>query len=52
MTGTDDPLVPPINGRILAALIPKARLVTIDDGHLFLITSARESGKIVSDFLG
>jgi poly(3-hydroxyalkanoate) depolymerase len=52
MAGTDDPLVPAVNGRILAALIPKARLVTIDDGHLFLITSARESGRIVSDFLG
>jgi poly(3-hydroxyalkanoate) depolymerase len=51
MAGADDPLVPAVNGRILAALIPKARLVTIEDGHLFLITSARESGRIVSDFL-
>jgi len=51
MAGTDDPLVPLINGRILARLIPDARLVTIDDGHLFLVTSAGESGAIVSDFL-
>jgi poly(3-hydroxyalkanoate) depolymerase len=51
MAGTDDPLVPAVNGRILAGLIPKARLVTIDDGHLFLITSARESAAIVGDFL-
>jgi len=49
--GTDDPIVPLTNGRILAALIPDARLVTIDDGHLFLVTSARESAKIVSEFL-
>jgi poly(3-hydroxyalkanoate) depolymerase len=51
MAGQDDPLVPLINGRILAGLIPNARLVTIDDGHLFLLTSAHWAGAIVSDFL-
>ena len=38
-------------GRILARLIPDARLVTIDDGHLFLVTSAAESADIIADFL-
>ena len=52
MAGTDDPIVPAINGRILARLIPDARLVTIDDGHLFLLTSARQSADIIADFLG
>lgn len=42
---------PLINARILEKLIPNARLVTIEDGHLFLVTSAGESAKIVSDFL-
>jgi poly(3-hydroxyalkanoate) depolymerase len=51
MAGTDDPLVPVINGRILARLIPNARLVTIDDGHLFLVTNADDSAKIISEFL-
>jgi len=51
MMGVDDPLVPVINGRILAKLIPDAHLVTIDDGHLFLVTSAGKSAGIVSDFL-
>jgi poly(3-hydroxyalkanoate) depolymerase len=51
MAGTDDPLVPVINGRILARLIPKARLVTVDDGHLFLVTNADDSAKIISEFL-
>jgi poly(3-hydroxyalkanoate) depolymerase len=51
MAGNDDPLVPAINGRILAKLIPDARLVTIDDGHLFLVTSAPESARIVAEFL-
>ena len=52
MAGTDDPIVPVVNGRILASLIPDARLVTIDDGHLFLVTSADQSAEIVSEFLG
>jgi pimeloyl-ACP methyl ester carboxylesterase len=51
MAGIDDPLVPVANGRILASLIPDARLVTIDDGHLFLITSAGKSAQIISQFL-
>ena len=51
MAGNDDPLVPAINGRILARLIPDARLVTVDDGHLFLVTSAPESARMVAGFL-
>jgi len=51
MAGTDDPLVPVANGRILARLIPHARLITIDDGHLFLVTSAGKSAAIISEFL-
>jgi len=51
MAGSDDPIVPAVNGRILAALIPNARLVTIDDGHLFLVTSARESAQRIAKFL-
>jgi poly(3-hydroxyalkanoate) depolymerase len=51
MVGADDPIVPAANGRILAGLLPNARLVTIDDGHLFLVTSAPESAAIVAEFL-
>jgi poly(3-hydroxyalkanoate) depolymerase len=51
MAATDDPIVPVINGRILAKLIPKARLVTIDDGHLFLVTRPKDSAQIITDFL-
>jgi poly(3-hydroxyalkanoate) depolymerase len=51
MAGTDDPLVPVINGKILAKLIPDARLVTLDDGHLFLVTSAERSARLISEFL-
>lgn len=51
IAGTDDPVVPVVNARILAALIPGARLVTIDDGHLFLVTSAGQSAAMISEFL-
>jgi poly(3-hydroxyalkanoate) depolymerase len=51
IAGTDDPIVPLVNARVLARLIPDARLVTIDDGHLFLVTSAAESADIIADFL-
>jgi poly(3-hydroxyalkanoate) depolymerase len=49
--GEDDPLVPVVNGRILVRLIPDARLETIDDGHMFLVTSAEKSADLVSEFL-
>ena len=51
MMGSDDPIVPLVNGRLLAGLIPNARLVTIDDGHLFLITSRHECAPIIANFL-
>ena len=51
MAGEDDPLVPLVNARILAQLIADARLVTLPDGHLFLVTSASESAALVSEFL-
>ncbi len=38
LAGAEDPLVPLPNARMLAALIPKARLVTYDCGHLFILT--------------
>ena len=48
----DAPVIVPVaNGRILAKLIPDARLVTLDDGHVFLITNAKQSAKFVSEFL-
>ncbi|TDG20079.1 poly(3-hydroxyalkanoate) depolymerase [Paraburkholderia silviterrae] len=52
MHGNDDPIVPLTNAKILAARIPKATLHVIDDGHLFLITRAREVAPLVKRFLG
>ena len=49
--GEDDPIVPPANGRILAALIPRARLMMVDCGHLCMLTRASEVGAEVERFL-
>lgn len=51
MMGRDDPLVPPINGRILAALIPDAELRIIDDGHLFIVTQPAQTAAAIETFL-
>jgi poly(3-hydroxyalkanoate) depolymerase len=51
LMGGDDPLVPPINGRILARLIPNARLQMIDDGHLFMVTRPIETAMAIEAFL-
>lgn len=51
MMGTDDPIVPLINGRLLAAVIPHAQLFTIDDGHLFLLSRPKEVATKIRDFL-
>ena len=51
IAGADDPIIPLPNARILKYLIPQSQLVILDDGHLFLITSAREVAPIVHRFL-
>ncbi len=51
ISGTDDPLVPAINGRMLAAMIPNARLELIDDGHLFVVTRPKETAAMIDAFL-
>jgi pimeloyl-ACP methyl ester carboxylesterase len=51
LMGQDDPLVPPVNGRILARLIPDARLQMINDGHLFMATRPVETARTIEAFL-
>jgi poly(3-hydroxyalkanoate) depolymerase len=51
LMGSDDPLVPPINGHILAGLIPNAELRIIDDGHLFIVTRPVETAAVIEAFL-
>ena len=52
MAGDDDPIIPVLNGRILARLMPHARLEVITGGgHLFLLEEAERSAALVREFL-
>jgi poly(3-hydroxyalkanoate) depolymerase len=51
LAGGDDPIVPAVNARIMARLMPNARLEIVDDGHLFLVTRPVESAAIIEKFL-
>lgn len=53
MTGDDDPIIPVVNGRILAWRIPRAHLhVVRGGGHLFLLEEPAASAAVVTQFLG
>ncbi len=52
LMGDADRIVPVINGRILATLIPQARLEIVKNGgHLFLVSRAAEVAPMIADFL-
>ena len=51
LAGTDDPIIPLVNARVMARLMPNARLEILDDGHLFLVTRPVESAGIIEKFL-
>jgi poly(3-hydroxyalkanoate) depolymerase len=51
LAGNDDPIVPLINARLHAWLLPDARLHVLDDGHLFMLTRAEETAQLITDFL-
>lgn len=52
LAGDDDPIVPLVNGRILARCIPNARLhVVRGAGHLFLLERPKETAALVGEFL-
>lgn len=51
LAGRDDPIVPLVNARIMARLLPHATLHVYDDGHLGLVTQADELAPRVAAFL-
>jgi poly(3-hydroxyalkanoate) depolymerase len=51
MAGTDDPLVPLLNAKLMHKLIPRSELKLFDCGHLFLLTRTKEAVQAISDFL-
>ena len=44
LAGSDDPIIPLVNARIMAVLLPDATLHVYDDGHLGLLTQAHRAG--------
>ncbi len=51
MGGDDDPIIPEINPRMQAHLIPSARLVVYHGGHLGILTEADELAPHIETFL-
>jgi poly(3-hydroxyalkanoate) depolymerase len=51
LAGDDDPIVPPVNARLMARMLPDARLHLYHGGHIALVTEARELAPVVEQFL-
>lgn len=51
LMGESDRIVPVINGRLLARLIPNAQLETVPGGHLFLVSRPAETFPLIRRFL-
>ena len=51
LAGKDDVIVPPINARILARIIPHATLCIFNGGHLFALTKKEQVATLVYTFL-
>ena len=50
--GDDDPVVPLANARVIACLVPNARLEVVNGGgHLLLLDSASDVLPVITDFL-
>ena len=51
VAGTDDPIVPVVNARIMHALLPHSRLYLHSGGHIDLVHNAEELAPAIDQFL-
>jgi poly(3-hydroxyalkanoate) depolymerase len=51
LMGESDRIVPLVNGKLLARLIPNAELKTVPGGHLFLVSRPAETFPLIRRFL-
>jgi poly(3-hydroxyalkanoate) depolymerase len=51
VAGDDDPIIPVVNARIMARLIPDAHLHVYSGGHIALVTEAHELAPAIEEFL-
>lgn len=51
LAGSDDPLIPLVNMKVLNKMIPNTEMHVFEDGHLFLLSSVEEVMPILKKFL-
>jgi poly(3-hydroxyalkanoate) depolymerase len=51
LAGNEDPVVPPINAKIMKKLIPRSKLYIFNGGHIGLLTHTKELAYVVEQFL-
>lgn len=51
LAGSDDPVIPLANARLMKTLIRRSRLHVFDDGHLFILSQPAETARILREFL-
>ncbi len=51
LMGEDDPIVPAVNGKIMASRMPNAQLEIVPCGHMFVLTQAEAVADRVEDFI-
>jgi poly(3-hydroxyalkanoate) depolymerase len=51
IAGDDDPIIPVVNARIMARLIPDAKLHVYPGGHIAMVTEAHQIAPVVEGFL-
>jgi poly(3-hydroxyalkanoate) depolymerase len=51
LVGDDDPIIPLVNGKVVARLIPNSELVVYHGGHLGILTESDELAPVIERFL-
>ena len=51
VAGDDDPIIPVVNARIMARLIPDSRLHVYSGGHIALVTEPHDLAPVIEEFL-
>lgn len=51
LAGDDDPIIPLVNAKVMARLIPRAQLHVYHGGHLGVLTESDELGPVIEGFL-
>ena len=50
VAGSDDPVIPLVNAKIMNRLLPNSALHIHDGGHVELIANAAEQARVIEEF--